>query len=287
MLTVDRPAGPYLLAYPAEKLAARGTLPGAFGFDQAAHSFRRIIAAGLAPAELLAPALPCSWMVNARAPSTVFARWLRAPLRGRWSDLIELLAVDAEGWLAQPPAARDAVAAAASDLAIDGHGATAISKVAAVLCPDAVPLMDDAAVWFALEGVACPQEPADQAPATVGPAWVVPMLDWFAAAVRAAEAPLAQLASAYTHAPLSPAQALDRLVWFESWGFRHSHVGARAAMGVRWWWVRDEATAREALVPVAGPHPARPAYERIALASVDDPAWRSRAQHSLDAAYGA
>src|SRR5688572_4026513 len=110
-ITVPRPRGSYVIAHPAEKLAARGALPGAFGYDHAAHTFRRAVQAGMSPAELLAPALPCSWMVNARAASPVFARWLRPPLRGVWSDLIELLAVDAAGWRAHPADARAAVAA--------------------------------------------------------------------------------------------------------------------------------------------------------------------------------
>jgi hypothetical protein len=49
----------------------------------------------------------------------------------------------------------------------------------------------------------------------------VEMVSWFSAAVKEGGAELAAWAGAHAEVPLSAAQALDRLLWFDSEGHRH------------------------------------------------------------------
>jgi hypothetical protein len=77
--------------------------------------------------------------------------------------------------------------------------------------------MDDAALWFALELVPEP-ETADRPAARPGA--FIPMLDWFAEQVTAAERPLMELAARHVLAVLDAAQTFDRLLWMASWGRR-------------------------------------------------------------------
>lgn len=286
-LRIDRgDAGTWHLGMPAAKLQVRGRLPGAFGFDLAADTYRHALRAGIPPADLLRMALPGSWMVNNKVPSPVFFRWLQPGVRAVWTRVVELLGGDADAWLARTPAERaelserlavlasiDAAARTGSAEAPTTGSACGLSKVLALLCPDTVPLMDDAALWFALGAVPRP-DTAETPTATTE--LFVPMLDWFAATVRACTPALARIAADYTPAPLSPAQTLDRLLWFETWGFRVCRAPSP------WWWVADG--AREAIVPVPGANPGPPGA-RIDLASVPDAAWQATARDGLAAAY--
>jgi hypothetical protein len=277
------PDVPWRLAMPRAKLQVRGRLPGAYGFDLAAHTYRQARAAGVPAADLVPLALPGSWMVNNKVPSPVFQRWMQPGVRDTWTALVELLSGDAARWLARTPGERAEVerhlgALAELDAAARGRPAplgpaAGLSKVLALLCPDTVPLMDDAALWFALGEVARP-DTAD-AP-SAGVEHFVPMLDWFATAVQAAGPALAALAADYPLATLSPAQALDRLLWFETWGFRVCRTPAP------WWWVRDG--DREAIVPVPDPAPAA-AGARVDLDAVADVVWRTTALDGLAGAY--
>ncbi|MBI5514860.1 MAG: hypothetical protein HY909_13880 [Deltaproteobacteria bacterium] len=273
-LTLPTPKGPWTVAFPREKLLARGRLPGAYGYDLAAHAFRRARAAGVPALELLAAALPTSWMVNARAPSPVFQRWLQAPLRPAWEALLGALSQGPDGWLGAPRALRDGAADAVEALSLDGHGATAVSKVLALLCPEAMPLLDDAAVAKVTGLVPAPTT-AD-AP-TVAPAHVPPTLDAFCGAVLAQEGALIALARGYPTAPLDAAQVLDRLLWFESWGWRLFAPADPEAP--RWCHVRDGMA--EAIVPVPGPHPPMAPGACVDLLTVDDRRWVSAARESL------
>ncbi len=282
----DATPTPWRLGMGRAKLQVRGRLPGAFGFDLAADTYRKARAAGLAVADLVPLALPGSWMVNNKVPSPVFQRWLQPPLRPTWTRVVDLLAGDAAAWRARGPDERAALVAdlrslAALDAAARGGPpdgpapgtAAGLSKVLALLCPDTVPLMDDAALHFALAAVARPDS-ADTPGA--GPELFVPMLDWFADAVLANAAALAALAADYTLAPLSPAQALDRLLWFETWGYRVCRTPTP------WAWVADG--EREAIVPVPGAGPGAPG-DRVDLAGVADVRWRDTARAALDAIY--
>ena len=146
-----------------------------------------------------------------------------------------------------------------------------LSKVLALLCPDTVPLMDDAAIHFALGAVARPDS-ADTPIA--GPEHFVPMLDWFAAAVQAAGPQLRALADDYALAPLSPAQVFDRLLWFETWGWRVCR------QPTPWWWIGDDEC--QAIVPMPGPPPST---ARVALSAISDASWRDAARVALEAVH--
>ena len=273
---------PWHLGMGHAKLQVRGRLPGAFGFDLAAASYREARRAGLGAAQLLPMALPGSWMVNNKVPAPVFYRWLQPHNGDLWTELVELLDGDGERWLARGADDRARVEAAVRILAAQDAAArtgtsggpapgtaAALSKVLALLCPDTVPLMDDAAIHFALGAVPRPDS-ADTPSA--GPEHFVPMLDWFAAAVRSARPALAQLADEYELAPLSPAQVLDRLLWFETWGYRVCRTPSP------WWCVRDG--SRAAVVPMPAPQPpSLPAC--VPLTEITDPTWRETAREAI------
>jgi hypothetical protein len=240
-------------------------------------------AAGVRVPDLLAAAMPCSWMVNARAASPVFRRWLSRPLASAWCELIELCDGGPDTWLAHGEDARRRVAEIVRSMAIDGHGVAAISKVLALLCPGVVPLMDDAALWLVLDAVPCPRT-AD-AP-VAGAEHFVPMLDAFTRAVLDGWDALVPLARDYALAPLDAAQVLDRLLWFDSWGWRLPH-GGNDPRAPRWCRVADESGA-EAIVRVAGPHPEAAAPgARVDLAQIDDARWLRDARDALTTSHRA
>jgi hypothetical protein len=305
-----RPSGPWRILSPAAKLRVRGGLPGAYGYDLAAHSFRCARAAGMAPIELLPAALPTSWMVNSRAASPVFRRWLTRPLHGAWVTLLARLggepadAARAGDASAHGDASTDAAAgagdasagdtsagdasaaalgrdivAACSALCIEGHGLAAVSKVLALLLPEVVPLLDDAAIWLLTEGVARP-DTADVP--TAGADLLLANLAAFEQAVVSNEAALVALARDYTLAPLDAPQTLDRLLWFESWGWR---LFAATPGRAGWAWVADG--EREGVVEVPAGGPAREPTARLDLGSLDGgDAWGEQARHALSAAWG-
>lgn len=203
---------------PGEALSRRGQLPGAFGYDRAAHLFRTLQAEGSDAVDLLPAAFPASWMVNAKATSRTFVHWTAAePV---WAQLLSVLPFDlsADEWTAMPETERRAVDEAVATLSrVPGGGLCAVTKVLALLRPQLVPLMDDAAIWFALDAVA---EPATADAPTAGPEHFLPMMDWFAGEVRRSEPALVELAREHTMATLDAPQVLDRLLWWASWGHR-------------------------------------------------------------------
>ncbi len=205
---------------PDEKLSFRAGLPGAFGFDQAAHLLRALQAEGVAAVDLLSVALPTSWMVNAKASSRAFQRWLLPPARDTWQDLLERLGptMGVDGWRAMDPDDREAVLADVATLAaVEGAGLAAVSKVLGLLRPQLVPLMDDAAIAFAIGAVPAP----DEERATAGPEVFGPMMDWFAGQVLRGERELIAIAARHRAAVLDAAQVLDRLLWMDAWGERY------------------------------------------------------------------
>jgi hypothetical protein len=206
---------------PDEKLAWRAGLPGASCFDRAAQTLRALQAGGAAAIDLLPLALPASWMVNAKASSRAMQAWLTPRSMETWAAVLEGIGfhLGPAEWLAMPEQDRHAIASAIGQLATGAEGATlaAVTKVLALLRPQIVPLMDDAALWFALECVPEPKSAdAPSAPATA----FVPMLDWFAREVTEHEDALIALAVRHDRAVLDAAQTLDRLLWIESWGHR-------------------------------------------------------------------
>lgn len=198
----------------SKKLKLRATLPGARVFDLAADALRKVKAAGVPVPDRLAVALPASWCVNSPAPSTVLRRWALTPQREVWQALIEVLEEDRSGPLDSESS--EAIVTGVRAVAPEAYGVEAMSKVLALLVPDAVPLMPAPARTFVLgEGA------AEDARA------FVEMVDWFAAAVKEGGAELASWAEAHEEVALTAPQALDRLLWFDSEGHRHFPSGGR------------------------------------------------------------
>jgi hypothetical protein len=203
-------ARPWTIVDADTKLAWRAQLPGASGFDGAAHVLRGLQARGADALDLLPLALPASWMVNSSATARAFRRWMGSEGRGAWEELLRIVdfTLSFEGWLSLDDPARATAERLVAALAPDAEGAslTAVSKVLALLRPQVVPLMDEAAVSFALDLSAAPRA-------------FVPMMDWFARAALAAADALVAVAARHDHAVLDAAQVLDRLVWFDSSGY--------------------------------------------------------------------
>jgi hypothetical protein len=239
--TLSVARGEHAVIDPLAKLDARGSLPGAYGYDLGAHGMRMARARGVPPMALLACAMPGSWMVNCRAPSPVFRAWLSPPLPDVWGGLYELLSGGPESWLSRSSEERAAVTTLVSALCIEGHGVAAVSKVLAYWVGESVPLMDDAMLSLALGAVA---EPATADDPKAKAEHFVPAMDWFSKRALDHEAELIALARAYTLAPLDAAQVLDRLLWVESWGWR-GRFGAGHPTLAR---VRDSEANRSAIV---------------------------------------
>jgi len=208
-MTISKPDGSgWVLEKGTAKLKLRAALPGARVFDLAADSLRKARAAGLSIADRLPLALPASWCVNSPAPSTVLRRWALPPQREVWLSLVEVLEEPLQGPL--DAESREAMLAGIRVLGPEANGVEAISKVLALLVPDAVPLMPAPARAFVL-GESAPEDARA----------FVAMTEWFADAVRQGRTELASWAEAHQEVPLSAAQVLDRLLWFDSEGHRH------------------------------------------------------------------
>jgi hypothetical protein len=275
MIRLSRDGTIWTCAFGTEKLRARARLPGAFAFDAAAHAVARARAAGIPARELLPLALGSSWLVNSAVPSPIFRRWLTPPLEGAWTELLGALAGGPWSWDERTKAERDAIARAVASLAVDGHGAGAVSKVLALLVPE-VPLMPDAALWFATGSVPRPDKPDAQ---TAGAEAFVPMMDWFSRETASNEPDLETLAETYGGPPLTAAQTLDRLVWFESVGYRHF----RSKTGAGFFWVKDG--EREAVIMLDVPREGAALGDPVDLTAPEcPPAVRDAARRALDLA---
>jgi hypothetical protein len=218
--SIETKRGGWLVKNGTADLLFRGKLPGASGYDHAAHALRIARAEGIPCVTLLPLALPTSWMVNAKALSTTFQAWLAPPLLNVWAHVFELLpsSLGVNGWLELPSAKQLALTECLRQLAAPkGASLAAISKVLALFRPELVPLMDDAALWFALDALDEPTS-ADDPRASVD--LFVPMLDWFAHTAREHEPALIALAVAHTEHVYDAPQVLDRLLWVASWGSR-------------------------------------------------------------------
>jgi hypothetical protein len=200
------------------KLALRAKLPGARVFDLVTESLRQAKSAGVPALHRLPIALPASWCVNSPAPSTLLRRWALPPQREVWLSLVELLDEPRTGALDRE--SRDAILIALKALGNEAFLVEAVSKVLALIAPDAVPLMPPPARAFVLG--ACSPENAQE---------FVAMIDWFSEAVARGGAELAAWAKGHAEVPLSAAQALDRLLWFDSEGHRHFPGQAGGAAG--------------------------------------------------------
>jgi hypothetical protein len=186
----------------AKKLSRRARLPGARVFDLASASLRRAKEQGMSAQDRLTLALPASWLVNSPAVSPVLRRWALPPQRDAWVALVE--ALDS----ASP--SRDPILDPIRRLGDEPYVVEAISKVAALLVPDAVPLMPAPARTFVMGETA-----------GAGGAAFVAMVTWFVREAQANAQDLEAIAKEHAEATLSGAQVLDRLLWFDSEGYRH------------------------------------------------------------------
>ena len=281
-LTIERTRGgkseSWTVTDPLAKLALRGRLPGAFSFDRATEALNRARAAGVATGDLLPLAFPSSWLVNSAIASTTMARWALPPFAGYFRTLIGQLEIGVHELAALD---EKRITDAVRPLAIDGQGAGAISKVVASLVPKSVPLMPDAAIAFAIDAVANPTALDAQ---TAAADLFAPMLKWFARTVVAHEGLLRELAAqdAKARAPakeLEPAQLFDRLLWFESAGYRVMRGPVAGGGGYHWIGLGE----RQAIVRVPGEHPTDPKrVDYIDLEIEPDSAWKSEALKALD-----
>jgi hypothetical protein len=199
----------------ARKLAHRAQLPGARVFDLAAQSLRVARARGVDPVDRFTLALPASWMVNNPATSQVLRRWALPPHRETCLALIEVLEGGPDEWSADPETPR-ALRLAIASLGSEPYVIEALSKVLALLVPEAVPLMPLPARTFVLGDAA--KDPAD------APDTFARIVDWFARTSldhRAALDSVAREHAVQVGVELTGAGVLDRLLWFDSEGHKH------------------------------------------------------------------
>lgn len=223
---------------------------------------------------MLPAAFGSSWMVNNTVPSPTFQAWLQPPQLERWHALIKTLSCTPEEWLSTTQESKRELQSQLQQIIHSNDGIVGISKVLALLCPDTVPLMDDAAIWFVDQSVSYPTDARTaNAPITA----FVAMLDWFAQQVTTHQDALSELAETYPLCPLSPSQVLDRLLWFESWGY---HVFPSAPF---WRWVTSEnPDYPKGIIPISSKPPGdHPLGKPIVIESIDNPAWREEAYETL------
>jgi hypothetical protein len=211
---IERPTGPWPLVRVDEKLRARARLPGARVFDLCAASLASAARAGLSADARLPLALPASWLVNSPAVSIVLRRWALPPACDVVLAIVRALDEGADALAGGELA--DEIAAYVGALGDEPYVVEALSKALALLAPGSVPLMPPAARAFVLG--ADPHAPSD---GLDGPAAFVAMARWFARAVQDNASALEGFARAYDEVPLTGPQVLDRLLWFDSEGYRH------------------------------------------------------------------
>jgi len=247
-------------------------------FDDAAVGLLGARKAGIAPDALLASAMAGGWLVNSATPSPTFQKWLAPPLRDAWVRLIGLVEGEGRAWSARTAAEREEIESLLGTLATDGGTLGAITKVLSLISLEPVPLMPDAAIAFVLRAVPIPEQPDAQ---TAPVRCFLPMMDRIAEAAAASDAneELAALADGYPKARLRPRDVVDRLLWFDSVGYRFF----RGPTG-GWFWVRDE--AHEAVVFVAGAAPSLPIARCVELPAGDED-FSKRAAEALASAFAA
>jgi hypothetical protein len=208
-ITVNLPTGRvWELNDVARKLSLRAALPGARVFDLSADALRIAKAKGVPDSARLPLALPGSWLVNSPAQSIVFRRWALMPQRALFLELVALFDPPRLGAPDDSTCAR--LASLVEDLGKEPTVVEAVSKAAALLVPHALPLMPPLAVAFVLG----PDAALDATS-------FVAMARWFGDAVEANWDALTECAAQHREVPLDAAQVLDRLLWFDSDGYKH------------------------------------------------------------------
>jgi hypothetical protein len=199
------------------KLSRRAGLPGARVYDLSANALRLAKEKGLSDEDRYPLALSGSWLVNSPAQSLVFRRWALDPQRPVMLEVLSLFDPPSLGPLDHDTAAtlKLCVAALGSEPTI----VEALSKVLALLVPHAIPLMPPLAVAFVM-GAREPAAPAD------GDTFVA-MASWFGEAVEEHWDALTACAAEHKEVPLDAAQVLDRMLWFDSDGFKHWAAAAK------------------------------------------------------------
>ena len=197
-------------------LSRRAELPGARLFDMTADALRRARDAGLSPMDRLTFARTASWLVNSPAHVRVLRRWALPPNDALWLSLFGALEGGPSRWSTgetrdEVKALLSALGANATTAPAEPYLVEATSKVLALVFPELVPLMPPLACTF-LHG---------DGAGSATPETFVATLDWFAEAVTSHHAALQAIASAHKEVPLEAAQALDRMLWFDSDGHRH------------------------------------------------------------------
>ena len=174
-------------------------------FDVSANCLRKAKARGAPALERIPLAFSGSWMVNSPASSKVMRRWSLPPQFDVWIALVGAL----EGPL-ESPGEWAPVKALLGRLGDEPFLIEAVSKVLALLLPQVVPLMPEPARKFLL---------GDAAPADADA--FVQIAAWFVKTTRDAAATLDEWAAGHDEVTLERGQVLDRLLWFDSEGYRH------------------------------------------------------------------
>lgn len=188
-----------------KRLSLRARLPGAFVFDVSANSLRKSKARGAPAMERIPLAFSGSWLVNSPASSKVMRRWSLPPQLDVWIALVGAL----EGPL-ESPGEWAPVKALIGRLGDEPFLIEAVSKVLALLVPQVVPLMPEPARKFLVGEAAA-------ADAHV----FVQIADWFVKTTCEEAETLDEWAATHEEVKLERGQVLDRLLWFDSEGYRH------------------------------------------------------------------
>ena len=144
-------------------------------------------------------------MVNSPASSKVMRRWSLPPQFDVWIALVGAL----EGPL-ESPGEWAPVKALVARLGDEPFLIEAVSKVLALLLPQVVPLMPEPARKFLLGDTA-----------GADPDAFVQVADWFVRTTRQEAETLDEWAASHEEVTLEGGQVLDRLIWFDSEGYRH------------------------------------------------------------------
>jgi hypothetical protein len=188
-----------------KRLSLRARLPGAFVFDVSANCLRKAKARGAPALERIPLAFSGSWMVNSPASSKVMRRWSLPPQLDVWIALVGALEGPLESRGEWAP-----VKALIGRLGDEPFLIEAVSKVLALLLPQVVPLMPEPARKFLLGDAAGADADA-----------FVQIADWFVRTTRQEAATLDEWSAGHEEVTLERGQVLDRLIWFDSEGYRH------------------------------------------------------------------
>ena len=210
MVPIALPSGTtWHLRAEGKKLSYRAQLPGARVYDLVGRGLRTAQSRGVGAVDRLMFALPASWLVNSPAVSKVLRRWALPPHDETCLALLEVLEGGPDAW-AEDAGTAESVRLALASLGDEPYVVEAVSKVMALLVPDAVPLMPAPARAFVL-GEADRDHPDA----------FMRIVEWFARTVIEQRAALEAIARDHTEVQLTAGGVLDRLLWFDSEGHRH------------------------------------------------------------------